>query len=488
MKFLSTGNKSKKYVRILAVVLAAIFILACLSSVIPFLANASSSSSHNYTSDKIIRIGINYNSKGTNSLVSSVSAKFDNGFQLGTFDSSSNTFTAFSSFSLNEVTIRSSSDPSVIAFFSGENLIYTYTCNENPVFLRAEDSGTQNGGKIYLSDGNTYSGLLGLSRSGSENISIINYLYLEDYVKGVLVSEIFPSWPEESLKVAAVIARTFALYNINSHSQAGFDICNTTHCQCFDGVGNTSASTNAATDATHGLVVKYNGSPALTTYFSSCADTTESAEGAWGGDSSKYPYLTNVDLGFDITESVPNGRWSYTVTATELTDYINSKSAYAGKLSGKVEKIVCERRPGSPYVYKLTVTDNLGNSIEVTKSSSVRNFLFKYCKSADFTVSVQTSILLNNNEECTLDSQNLYVISSSGTQTVSAFNDNFKVLTSDGLKKVTTGSETVFTIQGYGYGHGVGLSQYGNKYLAENGYTYENIINIFYPGTEISHY
>ncbi len=467
MKFISTSKSGKTVVRAICIVLALLLIGSAISFLFPYVAEATS-----YTADRLIRVGIYHSSTAVNSLA----LASNSGFEIGLFDSSTNTFSPIISSGSAAITAATDSATNSIIFYKGDgSWLYSHSA-DTPVCIRSAGGSITAAGKIYT-------GLIELYRANFSPMRVVNIAYLEDYVKGVVVSEVFTSWPEETLKAQAVVARTFTLYNLGKHD--GFDICSSVHCQAYNGHGNAVEATNKAVDDTRGLVVAYGGAPALTTYHSSSGESTESAESAWGGSSDRYPYLTSVHTGFDETESYPNGKWSYSVSAADLTAYINSLDAYKRILVGNVDRIECESLGESKYVYKLRIYDAYDNMIEIVKSTQVRNFLLQYTKSACFTVSSFCSVVVNDNEEMLIDSQNMYVISANGESTVTASGDGISVLSANGLAKVGAQQEKIFTITGTGYGHGVGMSQYGAMSLAKKGYDFRYILNLYYPGTEI---
>lgn len=475
MKFLSSSNKGKTVVRIIAIVIAALLIFSTLAAVLPAFVGAQSDE---YTQDKIISVGLYYGA----SAVSSVALTSDTGFDIGIFDKTSKVFTTVTSFDGTALMAVIDAAGTLSVVTPEWNGVYTPAEYGASVYIRAKNAGT------VCASGKIYTGLLEFTPAGTA-MRVVNLTYLEDYVKGVVVSEVFTQWPMETLKSQAIVARSFILYTGSKHSADGFDICSSQHCQAYNGIGNAVEATNAAVDATRGLVVAYNGKPALTTYHSSSGDTTESAASAWGGDPDRYPYLTSVATGFNETESYKNGRWSYTVSASELTAYINSKPEYAGILEGDIETITCESLGNSAYVYKITVADSFGNEISVEKSTHVKSFIGQYCKSACFRVSSHLPVYAGDCEERMIDSENMYVITAGGEKTLSAPAGKIEVLTSGGLKVLSAPQgKRVFTITGEGYGHGVGMSQYGAMTLAEKGYDYNYILGLYYPGTVIADY
>lgn len=111
-------------------------------------------------------------------------------------------------------------------------------------------------------------------------------LELEDYVKGVLPKEIGISFPMEAMKAQAVAARTYAVVYVTSKKKP---ICTTTTCQVWSPVH--YPQTDAAVDATAGMVVTYMGKLVSTNYFASCGGHTLNSEDVW---TNALPYLRGV--------------------------------------------------------------------------------------------------------------------------------------------------------------------------------------------------
>lgn len=472
MKFLSTTKKGKTVLRVAAAILAFLLVVGTLIAVLPLPVGAENDV---YGADRLIRVGLYYGSGA----VSSVALTSATGFEIGSFTQNVFLPTAIAE-QTAVVVVPHAEDGSVTLMTPEWELLYRADADIS-LYVRAVGGGT------FTAAGNTYSGILEFTPQNGA-LRVVNVAYLEDYVRGVVVSEVFSSWPDEALRSQAIVARTFTLYTMGKHDADGFDICNSTHCQAYHGIGAAVESTDRAVADTRGLVVAYNGAPALTTYHSSSGETTENSASAWGGDQSLYPYLVSVHTGFNECANYTNGKWSYTVSAQELADYINEKPAYAGILKGPVDSIKCERMGGSNYVYKLTVSDEFGNEITVEKSTQVRNFLAQYCKSACFTVSAHSPVYVGSGEEYLLDTQNMYVMTADGLQTMMAAAGGLEVLTASGLAVAGAAKDRMFTIDGEGYGHGVGMSQYGAMTLAERGYDYPYILNLYYPDTEIVPY
>ena len=113
---------------------------------------------------------------------------------------------------------------------------------------------------------------------------------LEVYVARVLAAEGEPRAAEAAQQALAVVSRTYALANLGRHGRAGFDLCDSTHCQVLR---TSTPATRRATLATAGRILTYNGRPAEVFYSASCGGRSESAEDVWPG--AGYPYLTAAE-------------------------------------------------------------------------------------------------------------------------------------------------------------------------------------------------
>ena len=191
-------------------------------------------------------------------------------------------------------------------------------------------------------------------RASDGNITVINYVGLEDYVKGVLPYEIDPDWPAEAQKAQAVCARSFAL-GTSKHNEY-YELCNTTNCQVYLGANRATEASDAAVDATQGEYLTYNGEPVIGYFFSSDGGATEDAVNVWGGD---YPYLQGKEDPYETYDS----SWSVTLTAEE----IRQKLVSAGYSIGTVANVEVTRRTDTDNVNEVTVTDTTGKQVVVRR-------------------------------------------------------------------------------------------------------------------------
>jgi stage II sporulation protein D len=217
----------------------------------------------------------------------------------------------------------------------------------------------------------------------------------------------------------------------------------------------------------------YGEALAMTPYHSSNGGYTETAAGAWGGSKDTYPYLTNVFTPYEDYRNVPNGKWENIVLPAEL--YKHVPESYRKTLTGK-NYLFDMTRDFSGFNEKMTVKDELGNSLTLSTSGAVRGFFGDLVKSANFGIA-NTYIPSEN------VSSSMTVITAQGTQEITGIN-GYEYLTADG-RYTCAGFKNVYVFDGQGYGHGVGLSQFGSRCMADAGFLYDEIILTYFPGTDI---
>jgi stage II sporulation protein D len=306
-----------------------------------------------------------------------------------------------------------------------------------PVLFRPEGSTT-----LAVAGRGAFHGTLEVRR-GAYGLNVVNELDLDDYVAGIL--EVPGRWPMEALKAQAVAARTYALWEKQTgHWRAsGFDVCATTSCQVYQGAdvehGVPGQRWVRAVRETAGQVLLYKGKPALTRYHSSSGGHTLDTERVFP-EAGKLPYLRGVD---DSTDAVsPLHRWDVTFTRAQLQNILRVGIDLHGTLAG-VDATLDE-----PKVHIRTA----GGSFDVTprRFASVVNLKAKVMFPASFP----------------------------GTRP-----DGRRMpFTMPSSRFDIESTEAGFVVHGRGYGHGVGMSQYGAKGLADKGKDYEEILGTYYQG------
>lgn len=343
----------------------------------------------------------------------------------------------------------------------------------------------------------------------SGDLAVINYLPLEEYLYGVVNGELNHSNPIEALKAQAVAARGYAICNLGTHKQYGFDLCSTTHCQVYKGYDDEYEETTMAVDETEGETVKFQGETVTAFFYKNSGGYTQSVEDVWG--SKGIGYLKAVK-----DEYSPIYPWNYTYSFSDLSNKLNS----AGHNVGTINNISITKRNLSGAVEELQFTGSNGSTI--LKKSSIRNVLgASLIKSTMFNFSdgsivaepntqddenkkVETYLLSNSQSVHAEGTEDFYVMNSigitkesnskeiyiyDGKETKAISNLNQSTNNSSEEQQSTDLVESVsgdsVTFNGLGYGHGIGLPQDSAVEMAKKGFTYEDILKYYYTDITI---
>lgn len=169
-------------------------------------------------------------------------------------------------------------------------------------------------------NGRAYRGILEVS-FGKSGAAVINLVGVEEYLKGVVGSEMGSLSPEESLKAQAVIARTYAIANRGKHKKDGYDLCDREHCQVYGGVKAERASVTKAVDATRGIIMISDGVPVTAMYHATCGGMTSDNEKVYGGTPTKY--LRRVRCGY--CKAGTKYRWQQHIDLAKLRTALASE-------------------------------------------------------------------------------------------------------------------------------------------------------------------
>lgn len=268
------------------------------------------------------------------------------------------------------------------------------------------------------------SGSVRVSRKGHA-ISIVNQVDLEEYVKGVVPSEVSSAWHPEMLKVQAVAARTYALYNKMLSAARDYDVMATIQDQVYRGRTGVDHRVEEAVESTRGIVVTHQQAPIYAAFSSTAAGPTEDAVNVWANKD--LPYLKGVECPFDLES--PYYQWKASVKIEQLEKNLRHQGFTVGTIA-TITPIAYSR---AGRVARLRILHSGGETL--LRGEDLR-------KAAGYTVIPSTQFEVES-----------------------------------------IGAEVVFA--GYGAGHAVGLCQWGAKELAELGYSYNSILQYYYPGTEL---
>lgn len=324
-------------------------------------------------------------------------------------------------------------------------------------------------GNIWINK-KPYRGAVCVRMDANMKLTVINVLPLEEYLYGVVPKEMPSSWKGEALKAQAVAARTYTIKNLNKFDKLGFDICTTQNCQVYGGVSAEKMSTNQAVDETRGLIMYYQNEPIQAVYHSSSGGSTEDAENIWG---ERTPYLRGVSDEFSLGS--PHDVWEYRTNKQQLAQ----KLAAAGKNIGTVQYLSIDKVSPNGRVMKLTIVGS--NASVVYEKESIRKLLgYSNIKSSYFTINEYTS----ENEKIQSNSDySLGSITSDLSHVLANPNQDYVASGTKSRSAIISSEELLF--RGKGYGHSLGMSQYGAKTMAERGYHFTEILKYYFTDIDI---
>ena len=332
---------------------------------------------------------------------------------------------------------------------------------------------TPNSGLIKL-DGKSYRGSFKFVIKNSA-LMVINYVGLEDYICGVVPQEIGGSSPAESLKAQAVCSRSYTARFIGRHSSDGFDICSGTHCHVYGGTSRETEASNKAVYDTAGVIAMYGDKIAELYYFASDGGATEDVKNVWG--STVHPYLAAVDDPYE-TDEASYHKWSVTFTPDDL------KTIFAPYNLGDITDISVIETTEKGAVLKLQVTGTNGSRVfEKEKSRTVfggKIYSQAYSITKNYEGGGTSPSASGASQTVTLPSI-VYVMGKDGV--VEKRVEEITVMSSTGTSRLQTGGKVVsYTLNGRGWGHLIGMSQWGAIAMGKQGFTYEQILNYYYQG------
>jgi len=276
---------------------------------------------------------------------------------------------------------------------------------------------------LIIFNGKALRGRLIVLKDNQELVAI-NQLNIEEYLYGVLPKEINPDWPVEAMKAQAIASRSYALFNCKINRDKPFDLDATMFSQMYGGVSSENRKSNLAVDKTKGQVLFYNGSLVLAYFHSNSGGFLEDSENIWGID---LPYFEETRDQY--SENLPGYNWSYKISLKDICSALNDN----GIRVNKVNEIIPTRMSKYGRITKIFINHSEGK------------------------------LELNGN--------------------------TFRLMIGPGKIKSTLceikRKGDIVEFSGRGFGHGVGMSQWGAYTMAKKGYTCKDILAFYYKGTEV---
>lgn len=383
--------------------------------------------------------------------------------------------------------------------YDGNDMVVAFTNQTKKVGFKGVDEDYINVGQ------RKYRGYLELYPTTTNKFTLVNVVPFEEYLYAVVPSEMPSSWDIEALKAQAVSARTYAEMQMSKHISSGYNVCDTQDCQVYLGVGNESENSTNAVNQTKGEEAYYNGQLIDAVFSSSSGGVTANSEDVWNEE---VPYLREKEDPYDTEGLV----WSRSVTTSDLTGMLENKGQDIGvpvsisidevSDNGRVNKLTIIGTDGSYSLTKeniryffaygsmaslpsrlFTVTSNstsTNSSSTVFDNTSTDDYEL-YVTNGDDTESIdlEDATIMSAIDEGSISTDSVYVM---GKDSTSSYDVDNSSSNNNGGQSV---EGTEFVISGKGYGHGVGMSQYGAKGMAEAGYDYKEILKFYYTGIEI---
>lgn len=361
----------------------------------------------------------------------------------------------------------------------------------------------EDGDSFLTVDGKNYRDGIWFTVQGGSSLNVINYITMNHYLYGVIHSEMSQSYPIEALKAQAVVARSFAGQNQHAHRDYGFDVCAGTHCQVYSGMSVEYPKTTQAVDETDGEMLYAGGRVVQAYYFKNSGGHTQNSEDVWSAAES---YLRGVSDPYS-----PDYSWSAEMTFEELARTLSA----AGYQTGTVESVSVTKRNSAGAVAELTVKGNSGTAVlkkervrTALGGSKIKSTMFDLAGASNNSgqnTAQQTGreLYITNGSAIQKLSEKPYILAASGSTAAmqsGALNIQgaSQTVTAEASGKENSGSnaqgtsETVTAaaggsviFNGKGYGHGIGMPQDSAIKMAQEGFSYRDILEFYFTGIEI---
>ncbi|MBI3314638.1 MAG: SpoIID/LytB domain-containing protein [Candidatus Omnitrophica bacterium] len=265
-------------------------------------------------------------------------------------------------------------------------------------------------------------------RTADNRLTAVNSINIEDYIRGVLYHEVSHHWPMEAIKAQAVATRTYVLYAMAGSTNKDYDVTNDIYSQVYGGKDSERYRTGLAVTHTVGEVLAFKGKILPAYFHATCGGMTEDAKNLWGIDLAP---LGGVVCNF--CQGSPHMKWKKNFRLKDIRDALD-RHGYA---VGAIRDLNIVDRNRSERINNIKITSRDGKNLTISGK--------------DFREAVGPNVLKSNDYEISM--QGYYV-----------------------------------DLTGKGWGHGVGLCQWGARGMALQQFTYQQILSYYYPRAEITDY
>ncbi len=319
----------------------------------------------------------------------------------------------------NKVVSRGKYLSAAVACVKDQVTIAGVNYNSAKLLIKADDP------ESIVIGGRKYRGNIQFVGKDNSRMLVVNYIGLEDYIKGILYHEVSHYWPQEALKAQAIVCRTYAVYQKSQNASRDYDVTNDIYSQVYGGKSSERYRTNKAVDETAGQSLTYQNKIFPAYFHATCAGHTEDARLLWDID---IVPLRGVSCAY--CKDSAHFSWHQALPLKQVKDSI-LKAGH--KECGDIVNVLLNERDISGRITDIMIK---------TSKSDLK------ISAKDFRTILGANIIKST---------------------------NFRV-------KIT-GEDVIF--EGFGWGHGVGMCQWGAYFMSKEGYDYKQIIQYYYPGAEI---
>lgn len=305
-----------------------------------------------------------------------------------------------------------------VTSFKDNTLIERVSSPADKILIKSLDART------FMVNDRYFKGDVQILRQQDQRLSVINYIELEDYVKGILYHEASHYWPMEALKAQAITCRTYAVYQMRENRLKDYDVTSDIYSQVYGGFTSERYRTNKAVDETSEKILTYQDKVFPAYFHATCAGHTEDASLLWNIDIAP---LKGVACSF--CKESPHFNWNYVVSKKEIEE----KLVKAGYNISNIKEIIIMGRDKSGRIIELKIRSPK-KEVKIT-AKDFRN----------------------------IASPNL----------IKSTNFNLSIINDD------------LVFEGFGWGHGVGLCQWGAYFMAKKGFSAGEILKFYYPQSNV---
>ena len=379
----------------------------------------------------------------------------------------------FSNETINGLTLKKQNNRTTLFFDKNKQKIYDLQNNERLLVRSSDRRGIWVGQKRYA-------GKLKIFIRDND-ILVVNVIGIEKYLNSVVGSEMPAKWPIEALKAQAIASRTYAL---RQKGNSIYDIDSTNKNQVYIGLEAGTNKTKRAVKSTRSLVLTFNKKLINSLFHSSSAGMTENSQDVW---KNQYPYLSSVK---DFDKNNPKLAWNKKFSQSQLQKLF---PMIGGIKQIEILNVTSTGRVKNAKVHGESGTEQI-SGVDIRKRMNLKSTLvrFKFLEDNE-TKSLEdkpkTHIVKAGDNlfdiayKYKVNMQDIVALNSIKDSSIININQ-ILLIPKSSLNNFSTAGKMLL-VSGFGSGHGVGMSQWGARYMANKGEKAEDILKHFYRGVKI---